>query len=85
MATSYPYCFFRENGCPWLTAKCGLFTTAKAEMKLRYHSIDCIYSPLVAQERQCKREKEAAETGCSMDAEDDAKARCDESQGSPKG
>ena len=72
---SYPYCFFRENGCPWLTPKCGLYTTAEAKMKLRHHSTDCIYSPLVAQERQRKREQKAEETGRHWEGEDEAKAR----------
>ena len=67
---SYPYCFFRENACPWLTPKCGIYTRAEAEMKLRYHSTNCIYSPLVAQERQRKQEQEAAEKGRRWEAKD---------------
>ena len=47
-------------------------------MKLRYHRTNCIYSPLVAQERQRKREKVAAETGRSWKAKDEAKARHDD-------
>ena len=42
-------------------------------MKLRHHSTDCIYAPLVAQEMQHKREQKAAETGRHWEAE--AKAR----------
>ena len=69
MPPPYPYCLFRENGCPWLTPQCGLYTIAKGEMKLWYHSTGCIYSLLVAQERQHKREQEAVEKGLRWEAE----------------
>ena len=42
---------------------------------MRHHSTDCIYSPLVAQERKYKQEREAAKKARCWAAKDEAKAR----------
>ena len=53
----FPY---EEGGCAWQVPQCDQISTmAEAKLYLRSHSTGCIYNPVVVQEMQHRREREA--------------------------
>ena len=53
-------CLYKEGGCAWQVLQCDqISTTAEAKLYVRSHSTGCIYNPVVVQEMQHRREREA--------------------------
>ena len=56
-------CLYRQNSCTWRTPECKQITTMnEAELYVRAHSTECIYNPVVVEEKQHKWEREEVET-----------------------
>ena len=62
-----------EEGCTWQTQQCDQISTiAEAENYVRAHSSECIFSPVVVEERLHRRGLEAAATARRVAAEVEA-------------
>ena len=63
-------CLYQDEGCNCQTPECNVITTVnETEMYVNSHSGKCIHNPVVAEEKQHRRELEAADLARRVVAE----------------